>query len=94
MAKLRKIDEAVDHPAHYSHGGVEAIDVIEAWDLGFSLGNCVKYISRADHKGKRLEDLRKASWYLLREIGREESAAKMRNAHCVQKSEVKDDESI
>lgn len=61
---------AVDHPAHY--GGVdnpyEAIKVIEAWDLGFCLGNAVKYISRAGKKGDRLEDLKKARWYLDREV--------------------------
>lgn len=66
--------EAVNHPAHY--GGAdnpyEAIKVIEAWDLGFCLGNTVKYIARADHKGRSIEDLKKARWYLDREIeGRE-----------------------
>lgn len=64
--------EAVDHPAHY--GGAdnpyEAIKVIEAWELGFCLGNTVKYISRAGKKGDRLEDLKKARWYLDREIAR------------------------
>jgi hypothetical protein len=62
--------EAVDHPAHY--GGAddpyEAIKVIEAWQLGFCLGNTVKYLSRAGKKGSRIEDLRKAAWYLQREI--------------------------
>lgn len=61
--------EAVDHPAHY--GGdttYEAIKVIEAWGLGFCLGNTVKYISRAGKKGDKLEDLKKAAWYLAREI--------------------------
>ena len=62
--------EAVDHPAHY--GGkdnpYEAIRVIEAWQLGFCLGNTVKYISRAGKKGEALEDLEKAKWYLQREI--------------------------
>lgn len=61
---------AVDHPAHY--GGAdnpfEAIKVIEAWDLGFNLGNTVKYIARADHKRLPIEDLEKARWYLDREI--------------------------
>jgi len=65
-------EELVDHPAHY--GGAdnpyEAIKVIEAWGLGFSLGNAVKYISRAGKKGSRLEDLKKAQWYLTREIER------------------------
>lgn len=44
--------------------------MIEAWGLGFSLGNCVKYIARCDHKGTRTEDLKKAQWYLQREIER------------------------
>ncbi len=62
--------EAIDHPAHY--GGAdnpyEAIKVIEAWQLGFHLGNTVKYISRAGKKDDRLKDLKKARWYLDREI--------------------------
>jgi hypothetical protein len=60
----------VDHPAYY--GGAdsqyEAIKVIEAWGLGFNLGNCVKYLCRAGKKTDRLEDLQKAAWYLGREI--------------------------
>lgn len=65
--------EEVNHPAHY--GGAdnpyEAIKVIEAWELGFCLGNTVKYISRAGKKtASRIEDLRKARWYLDREIQR------------------------
>lgn len=61
--------DSVDHPPHY--GGdtpYEAIKVIEAWDLGFHLGNCVKYIARAGRKGDAIEDLRKAAWYLNRKI--------------------------
>lgn len=62
--------DMVDHPAHY--GGAdnpyEAIKVIEAWNLGFCLGNAVKYISRAGKKGDVLEDLKKARWYLDRQI--------------------------
>lgn len=68
--------EAVNHPAHY--GGednpYEAIKVIEAWALGFCLGNTVKYISRAGKKGAALEDLKKARWYLDREIANRELA--------------------
>ena len=65
----------VDNPQHY--GGkdnpYEAIKVIEAWELGFSLGNTIKYISRAGKKNpdKKLEDLQKALWYLRREIENE-----------------------
>jgi hypothetical protein len=63
---------AVDHPAHYggAENPYEAIKVIEAWALGFHLGNAVKYISRAGRKGDALEDLKKAAWYLQRHIER------------------------
>ena len=60
--------DAVNHPAHYKVGGIETIDFIEAKKLGYNLGNVVKYITRADHKDNKLEDLRKAQWYLTREI--------------------------
>jgi len=60
--------DAVNHPAHYKVGGIETIDFIEAKKLGYNLGNVVKYLTRADHKGNKLEDLRKAQWYLTREI--------------------------
>ena len=59
---------AVDHPPHYNAGKFEVIDVIEDWDLGFCLGNTIKYIARAGHKGAPLEDLKKARWYLERAI--------------------------
>lgn len=61
----------VDHPSHYRKDtGFEAIDVIEAWQLNFNLGNTVKYISRNGLKDpdKYIEDLEKARWYLDREI--------------------------
>lgn len=62
--------EMVNHPSHY--GGednpYEAIKVIEAWDLGFNLGNTIKYISRAGKKDNTVQDLKKALWYLQREI--------------------------
>jgi hypothetical protein len=65
-----KQSDAVSHPEHY--GGkdntYEAIKVIEAWSLNFCLGNVVKYLSRAGKKGSKLEDLKKAQWYLNREI--------------------------
>jgi hypothetical protein len=60
--------DAVNHPAHYKVGGIETIDFIEAKKLGYNLGNVVKYLTRADHKGNKLQDLRKAQWYLEREI--------------------------
>lgn len=58
----------VNHPAHYKVGGIETIDFIEAKKLSYNLGNVVKYITRADHKGNAIEDLQKARWYLNREI--------------------------
>ena len=58
----------VDQPPHYKDGGIETIDFIEAKKLGFNLGNAIKYISRAGKKNDALEDLKKARWYLNREI--------------------------
>lgn len=60
--------DAVDHPAHYKVGGIETIDFIEAKKLNYNIGNVIKYLTRADYKGNKLEDLRKAQWYLTREI--------------------------
>ena len=60
--------DPVNHPAHYKVGGIETIDFIEAKKLNYNIGNVVKYLTRADHKGNRLQDLRKAQWYLEREI--------------------------
>lgn len=60
--------DTVNHPPHYKAGGIEAIDVIESFGLGFHLGNVVKYILRAGRKGYGDEDLRKARWYLDRRI--------------------------
>jgi len=62
----------VNHPPHYKTGGIETIDFIEAKQLNYHLGNVVKYITRADHKGNKLEDLMKAQWYLSRAIENEE----------------------
>lgn len=60
------MSDPVNHPAHYNVAGAkyEAIRIIDDWRLGFSLGNAVKYLLRAKHKGNELEDLRKAHWYI------------------------------
>lgn len=65
--------EAVNHPDHYnSHpSGVECLTVVR--HMNFNCGNAVKYIWRADHKGKQLEDLRKAAFYIADEIARVEA---------------------
>lgn len=66
--------EAINHPSHYHPDGIEAIDVIESWGLGFHLGNVVKYIARAGLKSNdELEDLKKARWYLNRYIDTKEN---------------------
>ena len=65
--------EKVNHPAHYlKDSGHEVIDVIESWDLNFSLGNAIKYIARSGKKDENLnvQDLEKALWYINREIKR------------------------
>jgi len=69
-SSIKAEKSTVNHPEYYKTGGLEAIDVIEAWGLGFCLGNAVKYISRAGKKNpdKEIEDLEKAAWYLNREI--------------------------
>ena len=60
--------DAVNHPSHYTQGKIEVIDFIEDQKLGFHEGNVVKYVARAKHKGRELEDLKKARWYLERRI--------------------------
>ena len=64
--------DAVNHPSHYNSGKIEVIDFIEDQGLGFNLGNVVKYTARAGKKDptKTLEDLKKAAFYLDREIKR------------------------
>ena len=66
----------VNHPDHYNHGKIEVVDFIEDQHLGFHLGNAVKYISRAGRKdpARTVEDLRKAAWYLNRQIERLEGS--------------------
>lgn len=62
-------EELINHPKHYqAANGMEVIDVIEAFGLNFRLGNAVKYILRCGRKGDKVEDLRKARWYIVREI--------------------------
>ena len=66
-APLPAVD-LVNEPPHYLAGGIETIDYIEAKGFNYNLGNVCKYISRAGHKGDTIEDLKKAAWYLNREI--------------------------
>jgi len=66
--KVNPQEDVVNHPSHYKVGGIETIDFIEAKQLDYHLGNVIKYITRANHKGDRMENLRKAQWYLNRAI--------------------------
>lgn len=67
---MRHLNDAVNHPSHYTDGKIEVIDFIEDKNLDFCLGNAVKYISRAGKKdpAKEIEDLKKAVWYINRRI--------------------------
>ena len=60
--------DAVNHPSHYTRGRIEVIDFIEDQQLPYHLCNVIKYIARAGYKGDKLEDLKKARWYLDRYI--------------------------
>ena len=66
---LSKADmDFINHPQHYNQGKYEPIDVIKDWKLDFNLGNVIKYVARADYKDNKLEDLKKAKFYLEHEI--------------------------
>ena len=63
-------NDPINHPLHYTFGSIESIDYIESCGFGyaFEIGNVLKYLTRAEHKGSKLEDLKKARWYLDRVI--------------------------
>lgn len=66
--KPNPISNVIDHPSHYNRGKIEVIEFIEDQGLSFHLGNVIKYVARAGSKGDKLEDLKKARWYLDRYI--------------------------
>lgn len=68
VVELPKKEDVINHPSHYTRGNIEVIDFIEDQQLPYHLGNVIKYIARAGHKGDKLEDLKKARWYLDRYI--------------------------
>lgn len=71
-----KPHNAVSNPWHYRQYSIDCVDVIESWGLGFHLGNTLKYICRAPHKGTEIEDLKKSRWYLDRWIKQLEKKGK------------------
>ncbi len=78
------MSDPVHNPSHYKSGGIEVIDVIEAFDLNFRLANVIKYVLRAGRKGDALEDLEKAAWYLDREIDKLEEQAELEERELTQ----------
>ena len=83
---MEEVNKNVSHPSHYNQG-IEAIDIIESWELNFSLGNAIKYILRSPYKGKQVEDLEKARWYIDREINRlKDEMVKKNIEECVRKT--------
>ena len=70
---------SVNHPKHYNTGKIEVIDAIEEWNMGFCDGNVIKYVARHRHKGKPIEDLKKAKWYLERLIQQYEQEKRIEN---------------
>ena len=75
--------DPVNHPSHYTAhpSGIECIQITE--HMGFNLGNAIKYVWRADLKGNSLEDLRKAIWYIDREIQKREASIRARNLEAI-----------
>ena len=69
-------DERVNHPEHYTKGGIEVHDFISAWRMNFDAGNVIKYVTRAPYKNNKLEDLKKARWYLNKLIEEAEKEKK------------------
>lgn len=76
MQRADQMNDPVNHPAYYTDGNIEVIDFIEDKNLGYHLGNAVKYISRAGKKSKdtEIQDLKKAVWYINRRIEKLEEA--------------------
>lgn len=68
--------DMVNSPPHYKRGGMEVIDILEAWELDFRLGNAVAYLLRAQFKGAYVEDLKKARWYIDRALAYQEKQVK------------------
>lgn len=62
--------DLITYPPHYTVGGIDTYDFIRVKKLSYTCGQIIKYIVRAGHKGSQIDDLRKAQWYLKRELER------------------------
>lgn len=89
MSKDKKDKEVdyVNHPPHYNFGSYEVLDVIEDWNLEYHEANAVKYIARALYKGKRIEDLEKAVFYLNRKISKLKKDVSIKSREKIEKEE-------
>lgn len=90
MGSKVSVSNNVDHPEHYNFGQIETIDYIMDKELGFCLGNAVKYISRAGHKSGQEEsqDLAKAVWYILRHMYEQSKKGQERSDDCMEQFET------
>jgi len=88
LNEIKNKGDVINHPKHYNSGKIECIEYIEDQQLGFHLGNAVKYISRAGKKdpNKTIEDLEKAIWYIRRHIEVERS--KLQNRPTVRPNDM------
>ena len=73
--------DSINHPKHYNinwagEQAIETYDYINSWKMGYAEGNIIKYVSRHKYKGKALQDLKKARWYLDKMIEEVEASAK------------------
>lgn len=75
IKEVKANDDPINQPSHYTQGGIEVIDYIEAkgFDTNWNLANVIKYVSRAGYKVSKIQDLKKAQFYLAREIKKLES---------------------
>ena len=80
--------DPVKKPKHYNAGKIEVIDFIEDQKLGYHLGNVIKYVTRAPHKGEEIQDLKKAAWYLQRKIWLLEEKVKVPQELKVEPNEI------
>ena len=76
--KLIEVEDQINHPKHYNinwkgEKAIETFDYIKSWEMNYAQGNVIKYVSRYPYKGKSVEDLKKARWYLDQLIGQEET---------------------
>lgn len=76
------MEDVINKPSHYTQGSIEPIDFIAANGMSFLAGNVVKYVTRYRFKGKPLQDLEKAAFYLNRLIKEEKMRKFQEDMEC------------